>query len=247
VASLLDLVISDNKRDVIEGLFELISFTKTKGSIPHYVGIVNTLGSRLQAEDDVFDLIWKVMRQILMKKPETLNPIIPDIMSRLKKIIQSDVIHALMILSELGGVNPSWIKAEKQFIEQKLRSKFWNERRFAAFAVGSIGSMEPSFVKDVIPLLIEYASDPEKVKRELKEIAIRDHDVAVNLISDKSIGIDFEVKLIKLDIDIEPANSLRDACIDSLSMIGRRSPESVNVAIPLLEKLSNDVSSPPIL
>ena len=76
-----------------------------------------------------------------------------------------------MILGELGGVNPSWIKDEKQFIEQKLRSKFWNERRYAAFAVGSIGSMEPSFVEDLIPILIEYASDPEKVKIELEEIA----------------------------------------------------------------------------
>jgi hypothetical protein len=31
---------------------------------------------------------------------------------------------------------------------------------------------------------------------------------------------------------------LRDACIDALGMIGKRSPESINAAIPLLEKLA---------
>jgi hypothetical protein len=223
--------------DAIEGLFELISFAKTKGSIPHYVSIINTLGSCLEAaEDDVADLIWKVMRQILRRKPEALNPIMPDFISRLNKTAQDDVIHTLMILSELGGVNPSWIKAKKQFIEQKLRGKFWNERRYAAFAVGSIGSMEPSFVKDVIPTLFEYASDTEKVKKELEEIkelkekAMRDHDVAAIFIS------------AKLDDELIATNSLRDACIDSLSMIGKRSPESVNAAIPLLEKVSKDAS-----
>ncbi|MDQ4014083.1 MAG: HEAT repeat domain-containing protein, partial [Thermoproteota archaeon] len=226
VASLLALAISGDKQDAIEGLFELISFAKTKGSIPHYVSIITTLRSCLESvEDDVFDLIWKVMRQILRRKPQALNPIMPDFISRLNKTAQNDVIHTLMILSELGGVNPSWIKAEKQFIEQKLRSKFWNERRYAVFAIGSIGSMEPSFVEDLIPTLIEYASDSEKVKIELEEIAMRDHDVTA---SDILIGI----------------NMLRDACIDSLGMIGKRSPESVNAAIPLLEKLSKDASSP---
>ena len=66
---------------------------------------MNTLGNHLQAEDDVFDRIWKVMRQILRRKPEALNSIMQDIISRLKKTSQTDVIHALMILGELGGVN----------------------------------------------------------------------------------------------------------------------------------------------
>jgi len=37
---------------------------------------------------------------------------------------------------------------------------------------------------------------------------------------------------------------LRDACIDALGMIGKRSPESINTAIPLLDKLAKDAPSP---
>jgi hypothetical protein len=123
VASLLAMATSSNKQDAIEGLFELISFAKTKGSIPHYDSIINTLGSRLEAaEDGVFNLIWEVMRQILKRKPQALNPIMPEIISRLKKTAQNNLSLTLMILGELGGVNPSWIKAEKQFIEQKRKT-----------------------------------------------------------------------------------------------------------------------------
>jgi hypothetical protein len=49
---------------------------------------------------------------------------------------------------------------------------------------------------------------------------------------------------IPMSMGVDGATWLRDACIDALGMIGKRSPESVNAAIPLLEKLSKDAPSP---
>jgi hypothetical protein len=112
-----------------------------------------------------------------------------------------------------------------------LRSNNCNERRFAAFAIGSIGSTDPSFVKDVLPLLIQYASDPDSVRKEL-EIAGR-HDSTIK-----------RYFSISISMGVDDATWLRDACIDALGMIGKRFPESVNSAIPMLEKLTKDAPSP---
>jgi hypothetical protein len=231
IESLLAMVNSDNRHEVIEGLSELKSFVYTKGSVPHYPKIIGALGSHLQAEDDVFDLLWKVLRAILKKKPDMLGPIVPQILSRLKNKPSKETTGVLIILGELGEANPAWIKNEQLFIMQKLRSKEWNERRFAAFAIGSIGSADPSAVKEGIPIMMEYAAYPEKVRKELQDSAKTDSDIAIGLSVAGSMGVD-------------PGTWLRDACIDALGMIGKKSPESVRTAIPMLEKLSKDAPSP---
>jgi len=77
---------SSDGRDVIEGLSQLASFAKTKGSAPHYTKIVNTLGLLLNEKDDLFNPIWKVARQIMKRQPETINPIVQSIISKLKKM-----------------------------------------------------------------------------------------------------------------------------------------------------------------
>ena len=74
---------------------------------------------------------------------------------------------AFISVGGIGGKNPLWINEELQFIKDKLRSKKWNERRFAALAIGSIGSAEPSLVKEVIPILVEYVADIESVRDDL--------------------------------------------------------------------------------
>lgn len=114
---------------------------------------------------------------------------------------------------------------------KKLRSRFWNERRYAAFTIGSIGSADSLYVRDAIPILIEYASQPETVRNELEASARKDTNVSVELTSARMLGVD-------------PSGWLRDACIDAIGMIGKTSPDSVNQAIPLLEKLSKDESFP---
>jgi hypothetical protein len=239
VEPILEMIKSNKRREVIGGLFELKSLVTTKGSLPYYASIADTLRTHLQ-DDDLVYTVWGVMRKMLKMEPEILDPLVPGVISWFKNKSESHHVTAfLSILGELGGANPAWIKNEEAFVKQKLRSKDWNERRFAAFAVGSIGSAEPSFVKDVIPLLIEYASDPEKVRNELDELARKDSAAKLHLTVPPLIDV-----TISTSMDTEGTTWLRDACIDALGMIGKRSPESVNAAIPLLEKLSKDAPSP---
>ena len=49
---------------------------------------------------------------------------------------------------------------------------------------------------------------------------------------------------LSISMGVDGATWVRDACIDSLRMIGKRSPESVKASIPILEKLSKDAPSP---
>jgi HEAT repeat protein len=236
------MVKSNKRREVIAGLFELKSLVTTKGSVPHYAKITDTLKSHLQ-DDDLVYIVWQVMQKMLKMEPEILDPLVPGVISWFKNRSESHHVEAfLSILGELGAANPVWIKNEEAFVKQKLRSKDWNERRSAAFAVGSIGSAQPSFVKDVIPLLIEYASDPEKVRNELDELARKDSDAQQHFNAPLFKDIEISIK-ISSSMDTEGPTWLRDACIDALGMIGKRSPESVNAAIPLLEKLSKDSPS----
>jgi hypothetical protein len=239
IETLLAMVSSDNEWEVNEGLSELTKFAKTKGSIPYYNQVVSTLGSLLQKKAQQFDAIWKVAKQILKVQPEILKPIVPDIISQLKECAQNNTEYILSILGELGGANPSWIKADEQYIKQKLRSQLWNERRFAILAVGSIGSVDSSFAKDVIPFLTEYASDPEGLTEEIEGMT-KIHD---------PVPSDFNsTAFIRFTVPtpphMDPPTMIRDACVDALGMIGKRFPDSVNAAVPLLKRLSTDAPSP---
>ena len=170
-----------------------------------------------------------------------IDPLVPSLISWFKNKPESHHVTAfLSALGDLGRANPVWIKNELEFIKGKLYSRDWNERRYAAIAVGSIGSVEPSFVSDIIPILIEYASDPERVRKELE-----------NLNRENSKSNNFTVSPF-VDVKVTMSTSMetfgptwiQDACIDAIGMIGKQSPESVNDAIPLLEKLSISAPSP---
>jgi curved DNA-binding protein CbpA len=241
VNSLLAMVTSDNQEDVTEGLLQLVSFVKTKGAVPHYPKIVSTLGGLIQRENGQLEPIWKVLKQIMKREPERLNPVIDNIISQVK-ICDSNVTWVLMVLGELGGAKPSWLKGEERYIKQKLKSKSWNERRFAAFAIGNIGSADPCFVTDAIPVLIEYISDPEKVRNELNMEAQKELEFNKQL--SVSPFLDLKISMSSCDIGMVGPFMLRDACIDAIGLIGKRFPDYVNNAIPLLEKLSVDAPSP---
>ena len=232
VESLLAMTTSNNKRDVMEGLSLLASFVNTKGSLVHYPEIVKVLGSLLQGKDNFFDPVMKVTYNMMKKQPEMLSPIVPRIISKVKEIAtQGDEDTSILaVLGNLGQVNPNWVIGELQYIKLKLKSKFWNERRFASFAIGGIGSVNLSLVKDVIPLLIEYIVNPESVNKEIQEMSrtIETFDSGIEIESSLSVNTTW----------------LQDACIDAIGMIGKRSPEAVSAALPILEKLSKNAPSP---
>lgn len=223
---------ANDTRDVMNALEELKSFVSTKGSIAHYGIILNALGDRLQEEKEVFNAVWKVLRVIMKKKPEMVDPYIPEILALLRGRSGEEVEGVLIMLGELGSANPAWVKDEQPFIMEKLvESKVWNERRYAALAMGSIGSSEPSFAKDAIPIMIGYVAHPKEVARELGNLAKTDPKVSIDLGVTASMGAD-------------PAVWLQDACIDALGMIGEKSPESVGGAIALLESVAKEDNSP---
>jgi HEAT repeat protein len=110
-------------------------------------------------------------------------------------------------------------------IKQKLNSKRWEERRFAAFAIASIGTTDVSLIEETITQLFEYAAKPEKVRNDLRAYLKYD-------------------QFVPQSIEFDPVTMLRDACIDALGEIGKNFPKSVEFSLPLLESLSKNAPSP---
>jgi hypothetical protein len=228
----LSLITSGIQRDVREGLAELAKFVKTKGVFPYYEQIVHTLGNLLRKEFNHFDNIWKVVREILKTKPEAVSIIVPFIISELKMHPQNDACRIILVFGELGSVNPMWICDDLEFIRQKLRSPSSIERSKAIWAIGSIGSADPSLVINEIPFLIEYASNPERMTKQIKE-SLQES----NPLGSSGFGAPFGTSFFYTmsgDNDIW----LRNDCIDAIGTIGKQYPEYVKSAIPLLKKLS---------
>lgn len=241
VEPILGMVKSSNKREAIQGLVELKSLVTTKGSLSQYARIADALRSLLN-DDDLFYSVWEVIRKMLKKEPKTIDPLVPSIISWFRNKRETHHVTAfLLALGELGKINPSWIKDDWEFVKSSLGSKEWNERRYAIKAIGLVGSVEPSLVKDVIPKLIEYVVHPEKVRKELENLA-RSDPSASNFASpfmNVTVGFTFTS-----NTDTVAPTWLQDASIDALGMIGKQSPNLVNQAIPLLEKLSKEAPEP---
>lgn len=230
--SLLTMVKSHEKRDILHGLSELKSFIYTKESKPHYDDIIECMKNHIGTKDEeIFAHVKEIIRVLLRKQPRKLETIIPDLLSIIRQKGDAQVEGNLMFLGEVGHANPKWISSEIPYIMKKLVSKRWNERRFASFAIGSIGTVDANSIKDAIPILIEYAFNPDKVRSELEQLSKRDRDVAIDLMTSSGLGAD-------------PATWLRDACIDSIGEIGKNFPEAVKESIPLLQQLSINTPSP---
>jgi hypothetical protein len=224
-------LLSDDKHDVMNALEELKSFTNTKGAIPYYEIILEGLAIHFSDRKEVFDATWKVFRIILKKKAKIASPYVPKLLNQIRKGAASGVEATLLILGEIGRANPSWVMEDRAFILEKLKSSAWNERRFAAFAIGSIGAAEPAYAKEAIPIMLDYVSHPKRVKNELEFIGKKDSQTAISLGVAASMGV-------------EPDVWLRDACIDALGMIGEKSSEAVVDAVSILQELAVSGDSP---
>ena len=55
------------------------------------------------------------------------------------------------------------------FIQILESGEHWNERRWAAFTIGSIGAKSPELIERAIPTLIKYVESPEKITQYVKE------------------------------------------------------------------------------
>ncbi len=235
--SLLTMVNSDDRRKIIEGLFLLATFVTTKGALLHYATIIGHISKFIDTKDsELFSVTWKIIKAVMKKEVTAIEPIVRPLLSRIKR--SCDDGELLVYLGELGKFNPDWIMHELPFIKEKLRSNQWNERRLAAFAIGYIGAVDFRLVQDVIPQIIEYISNPEKVMKELEQNSVGDRTVPEGSLQDVRIT----VTLVKDPMD--DATWIRDACIDTLGEIGKSFPKAVEFAVPLLEEISRNTSSP---
>jgi len=224
--SLIQMINSGERPKILESLWQLTSFVSTKGSFPFYTRIVEVLSHYVKTEDqEIFDIVWKIIRGILKKQPQVLTPLIPEIISGFKESSSKDDEEILRYLGELGGVNPKWIINELLLIKQKLRSNLWNEQRSAGFAIGYIGSNDVSLVEDVIPMMIDYIANIYRADSVTKEYT--NYDDLTSMANEREYNI-----------------FVRDAFIDALGLIGKTFPASIGEAIPLLEHLATNSSSP---
>jgi hypothetical protein len=232
VESLIIMINSGDKDKILEGIGQLKTFVTTKGSFPYHSRVIDTLSKFIQIEDDeIFDNLWIVLKAIMKNHPQIIESLIPKILSRFAKSGNFQII--LRYLGDLGAVNLQWIINELPLIKQKfVTSKHWDERTPAAYAIGSIGSVDVDLVNEMIQVMVDYVSNPSKVRKELDDLTKKDLLPSSDFITVTSINTtDF-------------ATWLRDACIDAIGKIGRRYPESVKVAIPVLERLSKYAISP---
>lgn len=231
--SIIAMVDSGERDKIIEGITLLKTFVTTKGSFPYHSKIIETLSKFIQTEDNgIFDNLWIVLKGIIKNQPQVIEPFIPKILSRFKKHSKEDFVITFRYLGDLGKVNPQWIKNEIPLIKQKfVSSKNWNERISAAFAIGSIGSADVNSVKELIPIMVEYISNLGRIINE------------INSIAKNNIQNSADISVVNSS-NIESVNWLRDACIDVIGQIGKKYPESIKMAIPVLERLSNYAISP---
>ncbi len=234
----LSMTTSHAQHDIMEGLAELAKFVKTKGALPYYEQIVYNLGNLLKKEFNHFDNIWKVVRELLKRNPKAVSTIVPLIISQLKTHPQTDAFRIILTFGELGRVNPMWIHDELEVIKQKLRSPSSTERSIAIWAIGNIGSADARLVINEIPFLIEYASNPERMTKEIKKSV----EKSIPPVS-SGFGPPFRPPFF-YTMAGNNDSWIRDDCIKAIGTIGKRHPEYVKAAIPLLRKLTKLSSYP---
>jgi tetratricopeptide (TPR) repeat protein len=232
VESLIMLVNSGKRRKVLEGVAQLKSFVKTKGSFSYYKRIVESLSKHIDTKDEeLFDAVWYVVSEMVRIQPGVGEQIIPDIISRFKRT--SRELDFLGHLGYLGGINPNWVMNELPLIKLNVTSGGGDERRNAIFAIGRIGAVDVNLVKEVIPVILEYLRNPEKVRKDLEDHAtkIYHYPGGGTGIESRSFGDNF----------------LTGECIDALGEIGKNFPEFVRDSLPLLKDLSENSLDPYIV
>jgi len=244
IEPLLSMLKTGSRNDIANALSQLRSIVYNKKSFGLYPIIVENLLPILKTKDkEVFDLLWKVIRVISRKKPDSLDAIIPNILHRLKEMPTEYHDPKLYYYTDLASAKPKWLETEYSYILNTLTSsKRWNDRRFAAFVIGAAGAKDPNFVKNAIPTLIEYVKFPEKIS-EFVEKNREKIEVSFDIQGQK-YSIDFSNLASEKAMGVDPGTWLRDACIDALGEIGESSPIFVKDAVPILEELANKAPTP---
>lgn len=112
VKILLDMIRTADRTILFKALIMLQSKMYDKKSLTLYPEILHAVTPLLPMDDEIFELIWKILRRIMRKNPIILDNVIQALLSRIKKIRPNSKEIFMWYLDELGGINSDWIKTE---------------------------------------------------------------------------------------------------------------------------------------
>lgn len=217
---------SSDSSKILKGLDAAQSLVYKKDRKFNYREIVPYLLQHVEGSDlEVSKLSIKLMLQIGKISPEWIESILPRVIEKCKKLLNTrfEGEYAIMTLGELGTLNANCAKEVMPLIIDRLeKSSVWNERRFAAFAVGQIGKLNPDLVRNAIPILARYLGKSDWWLPQVREAERETVDVGG----------------IKISISIgggpNPEVWVRDAALGALGDIGENNPEAVKDTIPMI-------------
>lgn len=172
----------------------------------------------LDEDEEIAQLSEDIIIKFGEKNPDAIEPAVQTVLKRIKDrpgYREND----LRTIGKLGKIKPEYVENHISKIMSDIKSSpEWNVRRFAAYALGDIGSTNPEVVKEALPILAMYLSSSEWWLPHLKEAEKRKNSVG---------GITFSFSL-----EEDPEVWVRDAAILALGNIGERNPEIVKSTIP---------------
>jgi hypothetical protein len=164
----------------------------------------------LDDDEEISQLAEDVILRFGEKNPDAIDPAVEIMLKRIdeypRKIHEND----LFTLGKIGKIKPQAVKTRiPKIINDLETSPHWNERRFAAYALGMIGSADQESVKESIPILAKYLEDSKWTKR-----------------------VDSDDAIVDNMMQMEPDVWVRDAAILALGEIGEKNAEIVKDVIP---------------
>jgi hypothetical protein len=132
-------------------------------------------------------------------------------------------------IGQLAKIDIALIKPLIPKLKETVRTHSeWNTRRFAAFNLGAIAEKNPEEVKDIVPVMIDYIKNPNKVTdRKPMEVEVKGVKISINLDPDSMLGVD-------------QTQWLKDAYIDTLGMFAKGNKELVKPYRALFEKIAKE-------
>lgn len=181
-------------------------FYSKKQNFPDVGKIKKRLIELLNSKEEQIANAAESLILTIAKKGIDINDVLEIVVKKIKNNM-SDYIESNMI-GELALINLKWVKPMIPELIKNLKDyPEWNGRRFSAFNLGKIATKEPDFVKESIPIMINYIKKPYEVtKRDPITVKSDKYSVSIDLSSEKILGVD-------------QTQWLRDAYIDSIEMI----------------------------
>lgn len=221
VGVLIGFLTSSSKDQVREGLRKLRALTyrfkKYEKLLTPYVSPY-----LLDEDEEISQLSEDIILNFSRRDPDATETAVRMILKRMEERPSGLSEKDLRILGMLGRIRPQWVKNKiPKIINALLNSKEFNVRRFAAYALGEIGSADPEAVKEAVPILIRYLGNSDwwlpHIKKEKEEVSVQ----GIRITLSYGENSDSEAWI-------------RNAAIEALGNIGEKKPEIVKDAIPLL-------------